>query len=662
MEGFESKQYRDDLAKGLKEIRKTNPEAAIDVLKMAKETENYQEAKKIKIENFKKEKIPLEMYQISGLEEDKAKTEHSLERYIRDRAQDGAIKKKVNIPIFLTEGVLLAETKEKRISIIMESMFSVDEIEQDLAWRMLGIISTEERREIFKQAYTYGLTRLEDKDPKVQLAATRFYPYGNKLEQQGILPPALIISNVDALIRTRDPKDLITALQMTPSVQDKMALPIWDRCIRDSNIDVARATVKFVIDSGTIPYQVQMLFMAIMLDTDDIKKIKEVAKKCRFLKIDDRGLTVFRQFFANVNASLMSGSAKPGIWSRENYYDEKEVLAKKSHFDDSGKQLVGVVLNKIKKSLYGLDYEVLETAAETSSYILEYINADERRAVQNKILSIVEESFKNPDVEVQKFAARMVRYIPEKNRKTFVNKLLDDSYEQNIKYQQVINGKKFNEEDGNAENINKAIKDLNEKIKITTELLAYLPQKEKSEYFQKAIDKGFSKQLIESSLYDKSDINERDFKRIKFPKSGLETKLIGGKLKNKTIIREMTPRTFLFWKKLFEDYKLWELGGLNYVPVEPIQSYKLNKEGMVEVYSGVLDLNLEQWFGKTDKFKAEIEEQVNKIKETLKSLRMEHGHQHLRNFCLRFFRDKNGNPDLNKVPNVYLIDFDRATF
>src|SRR5438046_2522077 len=55
MEDFESKEYRHSLAGELKEVRKTNPEKAINILDEAKKTEEYKEAKKIKIKNHKVE-------------------------------------------------------------------------------------------------------------------------------------------------------------------------------------------------------------------------------------------------------------------------------------------------------------------------------------------------------------------------------------------------------------------------------------------------------------------------------------------------------------------------------------------------------------------------------------------------------------------------------
>lgn len=51
MENFNAKEYRDNLAKDLKDIRKDNPEKAQEILASAKNTEEYQEAKKMHQEN-----------------------------------------------------------------------------------------------------------------------------------------------------------------------------------------------------------------------------------------------------------------------------------------------------------------------------------------------------------------------------------------------------------------------------------------------------------------------------------------------------------------------------------------------------------------------------------------------------------------------------------
>jgi hypothetical protein len=58
MENFNAKEYRDNLAKDLKEIRKTDPEKAQEILEEAQQTEEYQEAKRTHHENREnKEKL-----------------------------------------------------------------------------------------------------------------------------------------------------------------------------------------------------------------------------------------------------------------------------------------------------------------------------------------------------------------------------------------------------------------------------------------------------------------------------------------------------------------------------------------------------------------------------------------------------------------------------
>lgn len=56
MENFYAKTYRDNLAKELNEIHKTNPEQARDVLEESKKTKEYQEAKKLHQDSNKEEK------------------------------------------------------------------------------------------------------------------------------------------------------------------------------------------------------------------------------------------------------------------------------------------------------------------------------------------------------------------------------------------------------------------------------------------------------------------------------------------------------------------------------------------------------------------------------------------------------------------------------
>lgn len=131
-------------------------------------------------------------------------------------------------------------------------------------------------------------------------------------------------------------------------------------------------------------------------------------------------------------------------------------------------------------------------------------------------------------------------------------------------------------------------------------------------------------------------------------------------MKDKAIVRKIKAGPFLEWRGLYENYALWQIHGFDYIPIEQIHSYRLNEEGLIEVFGGVLDLNLKEWSEITDRFLKKLEDQRDKIIKVLKEQKTEHGHDHDKNFCLRFFRDENGKPDLKRMPRLYLIDFDQA--
>lgn len=173
--------------------------------------------------------------------------------------------------------------------------------------------------------------------------------------------------------------------------------------------------------------------------------------------------------------------------------------------------------------------------------------------------------------------------------------------------------------------------------------------------------KNFGNIAAEPPLYDKYDIDKVHFSRTDFDKnSGAETTLIGGPLKDKVILRHFTPETFIAWQKLYEDANLWDNYGFDYVPIEPILAYHPSPKGMVDVYSGVLDIDYAHWVELGGGFHNELQFDRDKIHNVLKDQKFNHGHEHAWNFCLRFFRDLNGKVMFDKKPRVYLIDFDRA--
>lgn len=197
-----------------------------------------------------------------------------------------------------------------------------------------------------------------------------------------------------------------------------------------------------------------------------------------------------------------------------------------------------------------------------------------------------------------------------------------------------------------------------------TDLISYAPENEKSNLFNLAIKKGLGGYLINSPLYKSNSISSDKFSRNVFVnKEDSGSTLFGGNLKGKTILRRINEiEALVAWEKAYEDYSVWEAVGFDYVPVEPIQSFNISDNGVASVYAGILDINVAEWSSKTNLFKDEISKQITKIKETLKENGISHNDDDDRNFCLKFSRNDNGEPDLgvDAVPRVYIIDFELA--
>jgi hypothetical protein len=185
-----------------------------------------------------------------------------------------------------------------------------------------------------------------------------------------------------------------------------------------------------------------------------------------------------------------------------------------------------------------------------------------------------------------------------------------------------------------------------------------LPSKEREAIL---FDPRYTHLLIQSPLYDKQLVSEATLQRKPFSKSGSEITLLGGDLKHKVIIHHITPDAFVSWQKAYEAHEAWEIAEFDYIPIEPIQSYRLRKDGLVDVASGVLDLNLREWQELFPNiFTQELEAAREAIEDTLETLNINHGHPHYGNFALRFFRNEDGTVDLSRCPRLYLIDFDQA--
>ncbi len=309
----------------------------------------------------------------------------------------------------------------------------------------------------------------------------------------------------------------------------------------------------------------------------------------------------------------------------------------------------------VKQCLENQNFEIQKAAAS----IMGLVPEEERT-------SLIKLGLENPSIEIQKISVRMIENALYKERGYLINLCLENP---NIEIQNAAVGILRSVPDEDAvnlkikilEKVKRGIENHNVDIqKAYVKMLWAVPEENKKELINLLIEKGLGEELIKSPLYDNKKIDEKTFSRQEFEKTGSGLTLIGGELKDKTIIRHIKPEAFMTWQKLYEDYAEWKEASFDYVPIEPIQSYKLNKEGLVDVYSGVLDLNLSDWADKTEIFVDELREQKDKIIKVLNKLKIKHGHSHERNFCLRFFRDEKENVDFKRVPRLYMIDFDLA--
>jgi len=280
---------------------------------------------------------------------------------------------------------------------------------------------------------------------------------------------------------------------------------------------------------------------------------------------------------------------------------------------------------------------------------------------------LIRESFAKDNPEVWIEAVEMIYRAPEEERALLIREsFAKDNPEVWIKAVEMISWAPKEEQDSLRREVSKKIREVfakdNPGVWIKAAGMIYrAPEEERALLIREVFEKGMGEEIIKPPLYNNSKIDGKTFRREKFKKTGSGTTLIGGSLKDKIITRHIKPEAFLSWQRLYEDYNLWKKNGFDYVPIEPIQSYKLGKDNLVDVHSGVLDLSLRSWQKITSLFTQEFYIQRKDILAVLDSVDIKHGHTHHDgNFILRFFRDENGKPDITKVPRLYLIDFDQA--
>ena len=162
----------------------------------------------------------------------------------------------------------------------------------------------------------------------------------------------------------------------------------------------------------------------------------------------------------------------------------------------------------------------------------------------------------------------------------------------------------------------------------------------------------------------------KKFFRALFKKTGSDTTLLDtvpgdpeNTLRERLIIRHLTLDSVLSWKSAYEAAEFWKAKGFDYVPIEPIVKVTKKKEATaVNAFTRVLrGPSVMTWEATVNLYGAEIDAQVEKLRQALVELGVTHGHLHDGNFIVLFDRDEKGEAILTRPPRVYVIDFDQAT-
>lgn len=331
----------------------------------------------------------------------------------------------------------------------------------------------------------------------------------------------------------------------------------------------------------------------------------------------------------------------------------------------------------IRKALENSDIEIQRIGAS----MVQNAPEEQRRELGIVVYEKIVNSLNNKNIQIQRVAMNMIHFAPDDTqdqlREIALEKIIEVFNSDNVDQWRIM-AKKINLAPDNKqaslreivyEKIIDMLKHNDLKIqRLAAVMVQYAPADKQLELeklvkdkFEEAKKKGMFKEIIESPLYLKMGNRNSPFSREIFSKTGSETTILLGKqFRDNLIFRHIEEPAFSAWRNAYENHTSWSKAGFDYVPIEPIYSFNYNHK-LVNVASGVLDINLEEWYAFSgDTFKEALDKQKNKILAVLAGLNINHGHPNDSNFCLRFYRDKKGNVDISKIPKIYLIDFDKA--
>lgn len=372
--------------------------------------------------------------------------------------------------------------------------------------------------------------------------------------------------------------------------------------------------------------------------------------------------------YISASRSLSQESEKKNVYTQAYHVIEDGITSKDTenakHYVqalmalpiEQQRYLAKLYLEQVEKSFETDAPEVQLTYAEVLPLLHEFRDTNVRK---DKLPALIERGLALENVEYARTYARMIKSahrddIPRLSLQCLKHK------DSEIQYVGASHADQIQESDLVAF-VEAGLATENVEVqKMVLKVLSKCSPEDTKRLFTLAVEK-LGNALVEPPLYKKSTVNPEVFSREAFSKTGSGMTLLGGDLVNKSIVRHISAKAFVAWEKLYEDYESWKKAGFDYVPIEPIQSFRMNKDGGVDVFSGVLDLSFKAWYKMGGGFFKELSEESGRILNQLTALGVRHNHAHADNFCLRFWRDKDGKVDFTRKPRIYLIDFDEST-
>lgn len=592
-------------------------------------------------------------------------TERSIKRYLKDKKQDEKIQKLAqassenNKKVTEFESELFEETsKSKLTDLIVRGLEQADPALQRMAAHMMWIAPIAAYTRLFDMCLNH---------PNRDVANRAAMGMKDALRSNNI-SSIYLASLIEQGLASQKADVIEMVLQMTKYLPDQENLKDLENSIRKNLLTMLdgkdpKAQVTAVRMVWWIPESERAALIDKCLDHPNPAVQKAAAWKIEWLPVDKRA-EHFEKCLEHPNPqvrSVVTASLLYMPFRRREAFKEKilntiiaGLQSGNSEEQEMASEMIEAAPVDQRVALWKLCLECPNPRVQPMG--LEWLHA----ASEDGRGAIIETYLSHPNPEVQ---SRVVYFIPsalENQRVSLVKKCLEHS---NLNVQlSAVEYIEIVQDSDRVALIKQALQSQYMEVQLAViDKIRSAPEADRSALREMAIQK-LGDRFVEPPLY-KSETFANDarlFPRQAFYKTGSKTTLVGGGLRGKVIVRHITPEAFLAWQALYENAALWKKAGFDYVPIEPIVSYRLNEDGVVDVTSGVLDLNLTQWKKRDESSAAELEIDRERILTVLGQQKVSHGHAHDANFCLRFFRDKDGHVDFSSKPRLYLIDFDQA--